>query len=1631
MTAPNVVQMYGPGSPYFEQEAQAFNAIRDSFFQQMTGMQRPPSPVAQQAAPGAPGQPPQAPPSTAPSVPPPMTPDAPDDALMGAAQFWGIQGAEAMPKAQVAALVNQYRGQARPSEQGFATMLGASGVNTLQLSAFTGAGESLLEGAQHLPIVGEALGRIHALHQADQWLHSMDEAVRSATPESLQWTNTVAQTTGAIGAMWYPAAGAWALAGKIGGGAAAFTEAFGPTWGPIVRAAGQGSATALALSGRWLTQPFQDAMGQDNGQGYLGNVAQGFQHEYGAVSSGLRDAALGEAAAAILPQVMPAAQKLGNAIAKRFVPPEMLQPTDLMDMAIEIPGGLPQYAQPQSNAEVLSNLADMGNPQAQALQDYRIQQRGVQALGTAQAEAVATQMNKAAGIINSPSVAGIAQSAAPNDVVAAAGAMSANPGGTNIIQGVIDPPTLAEQLGGAYVKFAPHGTRLDALVSDEPITDQMVNEYIQHGMFTGQGALLPNGVEGRITQINAGIVGVRPALGGAEFFVLPEDIMPTLNTAQAKDVSGMWDRYRAYEDQRVGATDAAMGGGAINPARLETLRLQNRPGYMQDFFQAQGLDQSQAARARSYFNLRFIDDLKSQAPAEFIAAEVAQGQATSAPAPFQTPTQRLDQAAASKGFVAIPGGADGTMHVVDATGTAAEPMSISFTSRQAAEAWVRNVQRDLPDITPPGEVPMDIIGQLPTEPTQLPNINHLEAQASADAMADTEPLNPALRQQAQMLASSGKLGQMQLEYTQGMSRFRWMTNMIHRMDQGLKGAGIDLGFSEDHAELLQRHDQMHNYLAPWVMRSGEINAQVRPTLAASGDFELTREIADPAQRFAQAQELGFRPAEVQAMIDRTQMYRDVFPETELDPLRQLDNYVSHVQKRQSIPGFTGNAWDEYDGLTEVTRPFWQYMRTGNVNTRELDPRVLDKMYFYSLAWDKYMADFYPAVAAKYQGIAQNVPELAPFTDLFGNWLRILKYGPDAANDAGIQAMQGIASKLMGSPVTTQQTRQLFNLTMNSTYDALLGFQPHILARDGLRLMFAAPKVGAGELGGVLSDYLFGGSAARQQMWDFATQAGISRTLSPFLHNPLSFEQADLPTFEDEALNADPQSWRMQAASWLGKQIGDLTPAWFRDPTPSRLSPMYWISKQSEMMRMFVGNAAYRKADAAIEAFRQGGSQDLDQLLGDSGVRTMDPASIDIFTKHVAGGDDEAAKIYAARQMTDNTMFRYGQLETPVAMQSTFGRIGMQMGNFAGHVYSYAKAGLTQGNLTDKLKFGASFLAVTAGLEELSKQTGWDFRRMNPYAGLGFSGGPWLEPAFDVAKGVGAAVHTLAGDGTQNDQAALTTAGGALSNAAQMFNPLRGAMRTAEGIGASLQSPLPGHALTRLMVTGESGPGPDFNTVMLPQSEAAFQASLQPIPNPSRATAFGTTQIPPQMPVFPAGMPQAFSPSAGFQQPPNQVPLPGGQPYGYRPNPASQNVNIPTLQQPNGQPQFAQRNNNPGNLQYAGQPGATLGDGGFARFQSPVDGYNALVTQVGLDASRGHTISSFVAKYAPAPQNDTTAYINFLSHALGAHPDTPLSQFPPDSIARAVAQHESQTAVQQGGGPNGSGYPNSQPNGARF
>jgi hypothetical protein len=85
--------------------------------------------------------------------------------------------------------------------------------------------------------------------------------------------------------------------------------------------------------------------------------------------------------------------------------------------------------------------------------------------------------------------------------------------------------------------------------------------------------------------------------------------------------------------------------------------------------------------------------------------------------------------------------------------------------------------------------------------------------------------------------------------------------------------------------------------------------------------------------------------------------------------------------------------------------------------------------------------------------------------------------------------------------------------------------------------------------------------------------------------------------------------------------------------------------------------------------------------------------------------------------------------------------------------------------------------------------------------------------------------------------------------------------------------------------------------------------------------------------------------------------------------------------------------NQGHLVWAGQRNATgihVGDRMWAAWPTEEDGWQGLMRQIRLDAGRGHTLESFVQKFAPRFENNTARYVANVATWTGIEPDALLS-----------------------------------------
>ena len=99
-------------------------------------------------------------------------------------------------------------------------------------------------------------------------------------------------------------------------------------------------------------------------------------------------------------------------------------------------------------------------------------------------------------------------------------------------------------------------------------------------------------------------------------------------------------------------------------------------------------------------------------------------------------------------------------------------------------------------------------------------------------------------------------------------------------------------------------------------------------------------------------------------------------------------------------------------------------------------------------------------------------------------------------------------------------------------------------------------------------------------------------------------------------------------------------------------------------------------------------------------------------------------------------------------------------------------------------------------------------------------------------------------------------------------------------------------------------------------------------------------------------------------------------------------------------------NNPGNLRYSGQHGATRPDGytgpvradePVAQFDTWVGGIIALYRQIWLQVAMGQTVRQIVSQFAPPNENDTAVYIADVAKWTGLALDTPVRDLLPPLV----------------------------------
>jgi hypothetical protein len=1403
----------------------------------------------------------------------PIRTDWGDNDLIAQAKFWGIPSTAVaqMSREQLVGAVESMRQEVRPSDREASMVARAiAPVSSFGVGAVTG----IMDGIRNLPVLGPAFGRIQSAQKADIWLHSLTEGVRAVTPEVDDFGNAAARVAGNLAAMWFPANAAFKVAGVAG----MIPGMLPGTAGVIARGAAQGAGAAWLLEGG--SPDWEENKALTLGAGaVLG-------------AGGLLTIRWLEA--------RKAAQTVGARAEKAFVPPSNVMspstspglggggggglpassasPAIIGEYTPEVSGGFPRGPTPpqQGPSPIWADVSPYADDSPYVIQAV---------LGPAQsAEPTAAGLNKVGIIMESPTLPEIAASPVMNDVTVLNAARAGNPGGSNIIQGVADPVQILQNLdspygGASFTRFATRRgqTRLDVLISDTPLTDAHLVQYESFGIYEGQSVVTRNGKVGTVLKMDElGVASVMPENGTVAFRAPAANLQPRVTSTGTLESPELWNAFDTFADQqaRAGAQAMTQAGTELTPEMIASTRQQNLGLYLETFLDKAGVrEPGLRARITNYFDRRYVDQFRSLAPAESMQAETLAATMEEAASPGISPVGLLDQHASTKGYRVVPDGIGFILEDTVPPVAGAAPASMRFGSMSEAHEFLTTFDRSLPPITPAtGGVPLEVVAHLPSIVEQMPNDSYQAAEgliATVEAMAQPSkagPLDPMLQSLAASMRlhkDKNTLGIMQSEFRSAFMNWLPMRRVMNSLDNTFYKFGLDFSpVNKVYRPVSEGLTAYEGVRTPWDRRLGDILENVRQKHQHSGLWTQVYLELDPVKRAAMGAAKGLTKAEMAAMDEMQGFWHNIFGETGIQIERELKQYMPMLQKMQSRGDFSASRnWK----VSPETETFFEFVRGGEVNARELNPQVLADKYIHAHAWKQTLAEPYKVAVEHVNAIKGEIPELEDATKLMDAWLKKIRYGYVPQDDIALSAAHAMARVLIGPDITRAQTYRLVSSGMSSTYSALLGWNPAAIVRDTQQQWLALPKVGT-RLLDVQRRFMTGGSAVRNQMFEDAIEAKL---VSPIHHRGEAIgAQAGLDQSAFDLSAVTSQTTRRQRVMGeLSTELQDLIPGWMKH---EKLRPLYYYGKQSEISRMIVGTAQKELATDALVVYRkQGMTGNIEQLLGDSRVRTYDPATQREFMRLVAQGQDAEAAMYMGRQLADVTQFKYGVGEGMQVMQSLTGKMAGQLSTYPIYIMNWIAETAANGTVADKTRALVHMGMLGGAAALVTKQTGFNVMKMIPFTSFVPTAGPVAELAVGTAQRVGQDVRDLTGQDMGTGGQYGPGWGQIGGQAANLFNPLRGAERMVTGLAGAMDSPRPGVAAARLLLTGERGNQKDWTAAFMPQAQADYMQSLQQLESQTRIGVYGLPTVPQRIPVMPPEMatPQGIAyPQAGGYNP---------------------------------------------------------------------------------------------------------------------------------------------------------------------
>ncbi len=575
-------------------------------------------------------------------------------------------------------------------------------------------------------------------------------------------------------------------------------------------------------------------------------------------------------------------------------------------------------------------------------------------------------------------------------------------------------------------------------------------------------------------------------------------------------------------------------------------------------------------------------------------------------------------------------------------------------------------------------------------------------------------------------------------------------------------------------------------------------------------------------------------------------------------LQQLRRYVTMARAAQSAG--VANPYPPASAFPDIA---WYVEKStkGYMNFENPDLAEILHTFVDGHGFEKHVRPHWDRASAIWNQVgAYKLPDgTAPFAEVsefFLDWMKTVRQGHISGPDRAVDMAHSLISRVFA--VSKRDAADAINVFTGNAFRGAMGWRPWTPLRDSVQMLLAAPRVGLGNLGGVLSDVVHN-PAARDAMLQRAESIGtLQRGIPPIEGSGLA---SDYVAGGPRALEGNAFTLATRRAGEIVMDIRrDMSPAWARTINGTRLDPMWLYTSQGSWSRIMVGEAAYRKfttdwvghqaATAGMMPNSRAYSNATLAWVNRIGAG-MEHAPRRQMFEQLAVGDIEGARRTFMQESVDESQFRYGIREQAPGMRSTGMRMLMQFGSYTVNSTNFAvrsmKNAASEGQWRYIAAFGTMAGMLNMGFGWLEDKYGWSFRKWRLFGGT-LRMGPSANVISSIYNAYDPMSRAIQGDQyRQDDPTRFQNAVDPVSisrTIGQTFNPMAGVGAVGDVIEGALESPRPGMALVRGLLTGDRrGGGPDWNQIF--SDPSSYQS-----PGPRPELHPGVYDQPEQQPLDP-------------------------------------------------------------------------------------------------------------------------------------------------------------------------------------